>query len=304
MSASAAETVERPGQARSDATLILATAVSSERASLERASALLAEARSHTPGWRKTLRYVPLASVEADASESGDRLLVTSLAHEADLVDEPWATTQARLQDRYRRLAGRPRQIVYVCTVFRHVARDVEPAYAQALRRRIRRLNLLAAELSRETGCLVADVDRVMAHVGGLQLGADYRLEGAPATEFLARFFASAIAENGLDSFLPFEVHQQVVNWLAQRPALASAGAAAAVGGLILDAGPRGRRAGGTRVDRAAWYLRQALAGRMSAREISERLARSIVRRGLGGSVRLIFGSVALALRRPARKRG
>jgi hypothetical protein len=45
-----------------------------------------------------------------------------------------------------------------------------------AVLERIRRLNLMAAELSQATGANVIDIDGVLAFIGALPLGTDYLL--------------------------------------------------------------------------------------------------------------------------------
>jgi hypothetical protein len=124
--------------------------------------------------------------------------IVLSLSPEVGRIDEPIAVTQGRWRDRLRRLAatGAP---VFVCTVFRHVP-DRGGAGAPSKRlERIRRLNLMAAELSRELGVLVVDLDRALAHIGGYELATDYRLGGVAGADVAGHTLAWSLLS------LPFE---------------------------------------------------------------------------------------------------
>src|SRR5205814_8125220 len=93
---------------------------------------------------------------------------------------------------------------VFVCTVFRNIPADAVDAQSRLIR--IRRLNLLAAELSRETGLFVIDLDRRLAEIGAVKVQTDYRLDGPSATNIVAKEIALAVVSAGLDAFVPFEV--------------------------------------------------------------------------------------------------
>lgn len=106
-------------------------------------------------------------------------LVLTSLLGEMDRLDEPWADAEARLRARYAALSAGGRRVVYVCTLLRHIGEDLSRATRDARRVRLRRLNLLAVELSRELGLIVVDIDRDLAALGAASLETDYRPGGA-----------------------------------------------------------------------------------------------------------------------------
>ena len=94
-----------------------------------------------------------------------------------------------------RLTAGVP---VFLTTIFRHVGPDAPPGTL----RRIRQLNLMAAELSQELGTSVIDLDAALAHAGGLTLGADTRLQSPAAVRLAAETIAGALLSSGLDAVL------------------------------------------------------------------------------------------------------
>ena len=99
-----------------------------------------------------------------------------------------------------------------ICTIFRVVADRARLSRGGAslpLIERIRRLNRLAAELSRETGCYVADIDRTMADVGARKTQADYRLSTPAAAEAAGHAIAWALLSGPLDDVVSPEVQEK-----------------------------------------------------------------------------------------------
>jgi hypothetical protein len=91
---------------------------------------------------------------------------------------------------------------VLLSTVFRHVGSDSGPDHG-ALRERIRRLNLGVAEISRQTGALVADWNRALAHHGARALKTDWTHRGSAAARLAAAETAAALLRGGaMDSSL------------------------------------------------------------------------------------------------------
>jgi hypothetical protein len=91
---------------------------------------------------------------------------------------------------------------LFLCTVFRHIASPGGPLGrdgVMAQRERIRRINLLIAELSQSTGAFVIDIDSALAHIGGARLGADYLLQGRAAGAAAGDVIASALLAEGLE---------------------------------------------------------------------------------------------------------
>lgn len=91
---------------------------------------------------------------------------------------------------------------VFLCSIFR-ACPDPEKL------ERIRRLNLLAAEISRETGAQVIDIDRELAHFGARPLETDYRLRSLRATDLAARVIVDALLEAAFDDDVPVDVLQR-----------------------------------------------------------------------------------------------
>ena len=100
-------------------------------------------------------------------------IIITSLLLETDSYEGDWAELEGRLRTRYAALAADAASIVFVTTVFRRYFRGRCGATRSA-ELRIRRLNRLAADLSREYGIMVIDLDRDLADIGGRRLQTDY----------------------------------------------------------------------------------------------------------------------------------
>jgi hypothetical protein len=154
--------------------------------------------------------------------ENGDAaIMVTSFLPELGEIKEPWPRTEQRLRTAYTALCQRGAP-VFICTVLRHVGGDEEPDAAAALRIRIRRLNLLAAEISHEAGAYVIDLDRVLADIGARRLQTDYRLAGNTAVEMAGHFIALTLIDNAFDAVVPFEVQDAAKSILTScRPEIA-----------------------------------------------------------------------------------
>jgi hypothetical protein len=132
-------------------------------------------------------------------------VIIISLLNEAGRAQSDWTELAARWRRQAAALvAGTPRP-VFLCTVFRHVP-DVEPAPAgwsrDGVLERVRRLNLLAAELSQATGANVIDIDRTLAHFGARVLATDYTLKGRLGPEVAGSVIAAAVLGAGLDDLV------------------------------------------------------------------------------------------------------
>jgi hypothetical protein len=134
------------------------------------------------------LRFVD--SPDRLASQKPD-VVAISLVPELDEPRLPISEVAEDLRGDVRTLRN-ANVTVFLCSIFR--ACDDE-----ALLERIRRLNLLAAEVSHETGAAVIDFDRHFAHVGARALQTDYRLRGAEAAEAAARIIVDALRAEVFD---------------------------------------------------------------------------------------------------------
>lgn len=87
-----------------------------------------------------------------------------------------------------------------ICTIFR--ACDEDPPKLE----RIRRLNMLAPELSHDLDAGVIDLDRTLSDIGAQRLQTDYRLDGPRAREVSAYAIVKALLAVGLDDRIPDEI--------------------------------------------------------------------------------------------------
>lgn len=132
-----------------------------------------------------------LASLSDDV-ESGESL---------DQVERDWRTRLARVQD-----AGHDR--ILLCTLFRCVT---GLPGGEKLLERIRRLNQLVVAFSRDLGCEVADVDRLLALCGGRQIGADYRCLSQTAERLAGHAITAAILDGEMSGYLEPNAQQRAI---------------------------------------------------------------------------------------------
>jgi hypothetical protein len=228
-------------------------------------------------------------------------IIITSLLLETDNYQGDWAELEDRLRTRYAALAEDAASIVFVTTVFRHIS-EGDATQREALRLRIRRLNRLAADLSREYGIMVIDLDRDLADIGGRRLQTDYRLDGEYAGQAAARSIARAIVSAGLDNYAPFEVQMQVQEALAQEQVSFSAPVATEVAPsnvLIMKSG-RQKQVVKTIVStssesHAGWLFYLLLTGKYSFKDALLKLKGSVARRGLRASIMMIWAAAKAA---------
>ena len=163
---------------------------------------------------------------------------------------------------------------------------------------RIRRLNLLAAEMSREIGLFVIDLDRVFADAGARRFQTDYRLMGNATAEMAGHFMALTLIANGVDAVAPFEVQDAAREFLVSgRPAIP--GVDPALGGLtlkkdIVSLGQGRRRQKVAAVaytvedNYAGWLVGQILRGSIGPGEAMQRLVHAVRRRGVKESAAML----------------
>jgi hypothetical protein len=151
---------------------------------------------------RKRYLFLPLPQWQERWSES-QRAWVADHFNVEPVIDLEVAAMHWRLI--LAEIQRRSRAIVFLCNVFRHI--QGPPAYRYfgtpvSLGERIRRFNLLAAELSQETGICIIDLDRALAARGARALQTDYRLTSEPAATVGAEVLVSTLLRAGLDDFL------------------------------------------------------------------------------------------------------
>jgi hypothetical protein len=148
----------------------------------------LSGARSFKSVWRDEL--CPVADDDCD-------VLCLSMLPELSrprtdwpAIEAQWLLAGAALRDRELERGA----TVFIATLFRYTTGG-----DHALLPMLRRLNLLAARLSQEFGLFVIDIDRIFAHAGGMQLGADVRLASAEARRSAAELIVDSLLSVGLD---------------------------------------------------------------------------------------------------------
>jgi hypothetical protein len=246
---------------------------------------------SGTP-WSCECRFVQ-SYADLQTVDDGS-ILVASLLSEVD-APEPWADLETRLHDIYALLADRG-QPVLICTVLRHVG-AAEPDVALRRRIRIRRLNLLAAEISRRTGAFVVDLDRKLADVGAQRLGTTYRLDGAAAADLAGKAIAMEIILSGLDAVAGFELQARAQALLAQyQPAIAfpeirpknlmpmGQGRRKQMVGTVIDSNQEAH---------VSWLIRQVLNRQIGPSEAFDKLVHAVRRRGPRESLAVLASGVA-----------
>jgi hypothetical protein len=77
---------------------------------------------------------------------------------------------------------------------------------SQALRQRIMRFNMLAADVSHDTGAYVIDLDRAFAEIGARALKTDYQLVGQRAASAGAAAMVKTLLHAGLNDLVPADV--------------------------------------------------------------------------------------------------
>jgi hypothetical protein len=142
---------------------------------------------------------------------------LASLATDMANADAPFDAIASAWQHRVERwrTADVP---VLLLNLFRHVA---DPAERPALSAHLRRLNLLAIELSRTMGATIVDIDRAFALIGGRTLGTDYRCRSAFAIEVAAQAIVAALLPC-LDARVPAERLRAAMERNGGREALAA----------------------------------------------------------------------------------
>ena len=272
---------------------IVAMVSMAERAAVDDARGHIVRALGEASGapWTCDCRFV---SGHADLQNAhAGSILVTSLVLEVD-TPEPWTDVEQRLRGIYAGLCARG-DPVFICTVLRHTGAG-EPD-ASRRRIRIRRLNLLAAEISREHGAFVIDIDRQLADVGARRLGTDYRLQGAAAADLAGNAIAMEIILNGLDTLASVDVQDRA------RAMLADYKSAVALPEIrpsnLMSMGQGRRKQIVTAIidtDQEAhvgWLIQQVLRRQITPLEASNKLLQAARRRGAKESLAVLASGVA-----------
>lgn len=157
-----------------------------------------------------------VGSQDALAAATDRAIVIWSLLPEVEAAVQDWPATQTRLTGVCEMLAGRSDQPLFLCTVVRHAPPELDEAAGVELRTAIRRLDLLAIELSHATGLNVIDLDRAVADIGALNLETDFRLAGPAAAKAAGREIARSILSAGLDDWIAPEIQERAAAGLGQ----------------------------------------------------------------------------------------
>lgn len=279
---------------------IRAAVPAQEQGIIERAGNLLSDAlkQASNEDWRSGISFAPSAAALQDAPTDG-AITIVSLIPALDPLDASWPDVETQLRQACEALsaAGDP---VFLCTILRHVPASEEDDQPRLLR--IRRLNLLAAELSREYGCFVIDLDRILADIGGRRLQTDYRLGGAVVAEHVANAIATCIAANALDAVASFEIQDSARAFLEANKPAAGLATDIKLSDVVAMGQGRRRQMAATVTDtvqenHVGWLVRQVLNGRIGPQEAFHRLNQAIRNRGAKESVILLAQGAARLLR-------
>jgi hypothetical protein len=284
--------------------LLRAVVAATEEPALRSAAEKLSSSLSAAAGEPFDFRCAFVGTIEAFEPVGEASIVITSFLSEVDGYEEPWPHVERRLRSAYATLSRRENLVVFVCTVLRHIARDGDTERAQARRIRIRRLNLFAAELSREMGIYVIDLDRALADVGARALETDYRLAGHYAAEAAAKCIALTLLAVGLDAYASFEVQDAAKAIVARyelpraTPAVTSPEMpynviAMGVGRRTQFVAPVYRAA----QEHQAWLVRSLLTCKISFPVAWAKLLDSVGRRGVKSSVKIFISGIRTLLR-------
>ncbi len=271
-----------------------------EQAIVGRAGLLLCDAlkQASTEDWRAEISVAPEAAALQDAPADG-AITIVSLIPALDQLDTLWSEAEAQLRQTCEALSGAG-DPVFLCTILRHVPPSEEDAQRRLLR--IRRLNLLAAEMSREYGCFVIDLDRILADIGGRRLQTDYRLGGAVVVDHAANAIATCVAANALDALASFEIQDSARAFLEAHKPAAGLATDIKLSDVVAMGQGRRRQMAATVTDtvqenHVGWLVRQVLNGRIGPQEAFHRLNQAIRNRGAKESVILLAQGVSRLFR-------
>jgi len=276
---------------------IEAVVTSPERALIETAARVLAEALSKATGETWTYDCSFHANLDELAGPRSGVIIITSLQVPlTSQMETPWSALEQSLRASYAKLSESAAPIM-ICTILRHVSPAGESDLSGRILRRLRQLNLLATELSREYGALIIDLDRILADIGARRLGTDYRLGGADAVNVASNAIALGIAANALDGIVAVDLQDAARSALeTDRPTVGLSSEIKMTNVMSLGHGRR-KQLVSTVTDtvqenHAGWLIRQTIKGNISIREASSRFFQAVRNRGARESATLLIGGI------------
>ena len=278
----------------------------SERPALEAAAAMLSKELTAVAGSQIVVDCAFLPTI-ADIQAAGPvSIAITSLLPELKNLEEAWPEAEKRLRAAYHSTAQQSDLRLFVITIFRHVASEEWGEKTVRLRVRIARLNLFAAEISRETGCNVIDIDRVLADIGAQALHSDYRLGGPYAVEAVATNIVLTLLSLGLDEYAPYEIQEATratiaTQWSSWKNQLVPSHEMIQRGVMSLGVGRRKQRVSlvvnAVQEKHVSRLLHGVLTRQISLQDALTKLARAIDRRGWRDSFATLFAGLITLLR-------
>ena len=198
---------------------VVALVDEAERPAVTAAAERLSRCLAHVTG---TSSCVPVRFLESEAALGSfemPTLFLASLLRDVGRIREPWSITVQRWREIFLSSSVQLTSAAFLCTIFRSVSERRARTPAPLLNKieRIRRLNLLATEISHDAGINVIDIDRVFAHVGGRALATDYRLAGSRAAALAADTIVGAFLAVGMDEVLEPECLERARELHAQQ---------------------------------------------------------------------------------------
>lgn len=285
------------------AIFIRAVVDDNERPAVVQAATLLESTLGAAAAKAVTVHCQFEASLDALPRTEGPYITIVSLLPEVANYAEPWADVEKRLRNRCQALTSDDGAVVFLCTVLRHVATGDGTDQDRLVR--IRRLNLLAAELSRVYGLFIIDLDRSLADIGASKLHTDYRLDGQYASEAAGKFIALAVLSAGLDAYVPFEV-QDAARASVSDVQLNLMGAVIAKRDMVLPSilklgQGRRKQVVATVVDmdkdsHAGWLIHLLMTGQFGIGDAVAKMRQSIARRGFRSSMAMVLAAVRQAV--------
>lgn len=261
-----------------------------EQAAVRLAAGHIARALGQAADVPWTCDWVFSPDMETLRRNRDGSIILTSLVPALGDMEESWSRVEERLRTAYVALSERGVP-VFISTILRHVGHEEKVELAAAIRIRIRRLNLLASEISRETGAYVIDLDRILADIGARRLRTDYRLVGDAAAEMAGYFISLAVISNALDAFVSAEIQDAArVILTSSRPVVAAPeGAKSDIARRMnLQSMGHGRQKQivstvtyTIQESYSEWLLRQVLKGGIEPTQVLRRLVQAVRRRGV-----------------------
>jgi len=156
---------------------------------------------------------------------------------------------------------------------------------------------LLAADISRQSGAFVIDIDRRFADVGARQLGTDYRLEGAAAADMAGNAIAMEIILNGLGTLASFDVQDRARDVLAETKSAAALPETMRPTNLMPMGQGRRKQMVTTNVDpdrdaHVGWLIQQVLKRQIAPLEAFNKLVLTVRRRGAKESLAVLASGI------------